>query len=313
MTVAFVVVVIGVLAGLLAGVIVARRSAADLNDPHVRRRTIRRVVAEYPLVRTAMRFVPARRGPALAEVLVITASILVAAAVVVGATLVMIRTNNGLARADTPIAAWAAERATPRSTTVMRELSRFGGTEYVVVAALGVACYGWLRDRRWAVVLFVATTMIGQFLVSNSIKWSVDRARPTLSNLTGFSGASFPSGHAVAAAAAWTCVALLLGRRRSRAVRGALFGAAVALGVVVAGTRVALGVHWTTDVVVGLVVGWAWFALCSTLFGGHRLRTADPIVDANRAANRAEHRTEQNIERNSHVSTEHRRRHARTT
>jgi undecaprenyl-diphosphatase len=135
--------------------------------------------------------------------------------------------------------------------------------------------YGWLRDRRSAVVLFVATTMIGQFLVSNSIKWSVDRTRPALSNLTGFSGASFPSGHAVAAAAAWTCVALVLGRGRSRTVRGALFGAAVALGVVAAGTRVALGVHWTTDVVVGLVIGWAWFAACSTLFADradHRSR-----------------------------------------
>jgi undecaprenyl-diphosphatase len=295
MDVASVVIALGVLAGMLTGAVVAR-SSARLDDPHVRHGTVRRFVAEHPLVRTAMRFVPERRGPALAEGLVITASILVAVAVVVGTTLVMIRTNFGLARADTPIATWAAERATPRSTTVMRELSRFGGTEYVVVAAVGVALYGWLRDRRSAVVLFVATTMIGQFLVSNSIKWSVDRTRPALSNLTGFSGASFPSGHAVAAAAAWTCVALVLGRGRSRTVRGALFGAAVALGVVAAGTRVALGVHWTTDVVVGLVIGWAWFAACSTLFGGRRLRAADPIVGASRAADRADHRSKHHME-----------------
>jgi membrane-associated phospholipid phosphatase len=91
-------------------------------------------------------------------------------------------------------------------------------------------------------------------------------------------------------------VALVLGRGRSRTVRGALFGTAVALGVVAAGTRVALGVHWTTDVVVGLVVGWAWFAACSTLFGGRRLRAADPIVDANRAADGADHRTEHHTE-----------------
>jgi membrane-associated phospholipid phosphatase len=57
-----------------------------------------------------------------------------------------------------------------------------------------------------------------------------------------------------------------------------LFGVAVALGVGVAGTRVALGVHWTTDVVAGLVVGWSWFAACAILFGGRQLRTAEPMV-----------------------------------
>lgn len=282
MEVVLVVVVIGVLAGVLAGVVVGRSPSFDLDDPHVGRSTIRRFVSEHPLARSATRVMPARPGTALAEGLLITAAIVIAVAAVVGVALAMIRTNTGLARADTPIAELAAERATPRSTTIMRELSRFGGTEYVVIAAVAVAAYGWFRDRRWAVPLFVVVTLIGQFLLSNSIKWSVDRARPSLSNLTGFSGTSFPSGHAVAAAAAWTGVALLLGRGRSRAVRGALFGVAVGLGVVVAGTRVALGVHWTTDVVVGLVVGWAWFAACSTLFGGHRLRPAAPIVDANR-------------------------------
>ena len=291
MGVALTVIAIGVLAGVVAGVVVGRSSAPDLDDPHVDRSTIRRFVAEHSLARSVMRLVPARPGVALAEGLLISATIVIAVTAVVGATLVMIRTNTGLARADAPVAEWAAERATPRSTTLMRELSRFGGTQYVVVAALGVSVYGWFRDRRWAVPLFVAATMIGQFLVSNSIKWSVDRARPALSNLTGFSGTSFPSGHAVAAAAAWTCVALLLGRGRSRAVRGALFGVAVALGVVVAGTRVALGVHWATDVVVGLVVGWAWFALCSTFFGGRRLRTAAPIVAAKEADERATHTT----------------------
>ena len=39
----------------------------------------------------------------------------------------------------------------------------------------------------------------------------------------------------------------------------------------VAGTRVLLGVHWLTDVLAGLAVGWAWFALWSIAFGGRLL------------------------------------------
>jgi undecaprenyl-diphosphatase len=275
--VSLVVILIGVAAGLVSGVVVASTSTPDLDDPHIQRNTIRRAIADHSLVRLVARAVPRRAGPALAEAIAIAAVLVVGGAVVIGITLAMIRTDTGLARIDTPIAEWAAQNASEGSTTVMRELSKFGGTAYVVVAAVAVAVYSARRDRGRAAVLFVVVAMIGQFLVSNSIKWSVDRARPTLSNLTGFAGTSFPSGHAVAGAAVWTSVAFLLGRGRSRTVRGVLFGVAVGLGVIVAGTRVALGVHWTTDVIIGVVIGWAWFVICALLFGGRRLQPADPV------------------------------------
>ena len=57
----------------------------------------------------------------------------------------MIKTRSGFARADTPFADWAAEHATEASTEVMRAISEFGGTTYVVVAALAVTCIELLR------------------------------------------------------------------------------------------------------------------------------------------------------------------------
>ncbi len=286
------VVLVGAVSGVLAAGLHAVSSSPDLDDPHVRPGTIHRFVADHPLARRIARAIPKRTDAALAEAIAVAAIVVTAAAVAVGVALIMIRTNGGLARVDTPLAEWAAEGATDRSSAIMRRLSEFGGTAYIVIGAVAIAVYSWFRDRRWTVVAFVVLVMIGQFLVSNSIKWSTDRARPTLSNLTGFSGTSFPSGHAVAGAAAWACVAFLLGRGRSLRVRAVLFGLAVALGVVVAGTRVALGVHWTTDVITGLVIGWTWFAVCALLFDGRRLRAAQPLEIARSVARRprAEHR-----------------------
>jgi hypothetical protein len=54
--------------------------------------------------------------------------------------------------------------------------------------------------------------------------------------------------------------------------------ASVAVAVAVAASRVLLDFHWLSDVIGGLSLGWAWFALCSVVFGG-RLLTPTAGVD----------------------------------
>ena len=70
-----------------------------------------------------------------------------------------------------------------------------------------------------------------------------------------------------------------------------LAGAAVAVAIGVAASRVLLGVHWLSDVVAGLAFGWGWFALCAVAFGGRFLTFGQPAEKATRVAERAEARS----------------------
>ena len=133
------------------------------------------------------------------------------------------------------------------------------------------------RPSRWLPVFLIAVCL-GQTLLSTQVKELVDRIRPTANPIAHTLGPSFPSGHTTGAAA----FALVLGRGRFRNTQAVLAGAAVFVACAVAASRVLLGVHWLTDVLGGLALGWAWFALCSIAFGGRLLRLGAPMEAAER-------------------------------
>ena len=105
----------------------------------------------------------------------------------------------------------------------------------------------------------------------------LDRVRPELNPIAETLGPSFPSGHTTAAAAFYAAAALVLGRGVRPHGRALLAGAAAGIAVAVACTRVFLDVHWLTDTIAGLFLGWAWFAACSVAFGGRFYSSALPL------------------------------------
>jgi undecaprenyl-diphosphatase len=206
------------------------------------------------------------------------------AGLAIGLLLVMVSHGAGLAQYDLSAARWGADHSSESSTQFLRNLSLLGGTSVTIVLAIVSASVEYLRSRKPEVIAFVIVVVLGQVALVNLIKVIVDRDRPDIARLTGFSGASFPSGHAAAAAATLAVIGFLAGRGHGTGVKAFLAGFVVAASVAVAATRVLLGVHWLTDVVAGLAFGWGWFALVSIAFGGRVLSFGKPVVDAERVA-----------------------------
>lgn len=147
---------------------------------------------------------------------------------------------------------------------LVRALTHFGDpvvvTALAVVGAIGLYVAG---RRRAAIYLLLvrAVAVVAAFVLKEAVR----RARPVLPHpVAHASGFSFPSGHALGSAAAYASLALVLGGRWApRPVRVLV---AIVVPAVVATTRVLLGVHFPSDVVAGLVLGWAVALLTAAVF-----------------------------------------------
>lgn len=274
---------IALVAGLVAFVVAQHWPRVDPVAPHIESTVIQAEVRKHRGLRA---FLHSRLDTGVLTGFGLTAAMVavVTGALIIALLLVMIHTNTGFARWDHSASTFGARNATSLSTHVLKDLSQIGGAYVIVPLAFVVGVIETLRLRTRSVFAFLIVVVGGQFLVANVIKSFVGRARPTFDQLAGFSGSSFPSGHATASAACLAGFALVMGRRRNPRTRSTLTALAVGLAVAIALTRVWLGVHWLTDVLAGLALGWAWFALCSIAFGGRRLRFGAPIEVAQQAS-----------------------------
>ena len=217
--------------------------------------------------------IKSRLNPEAATGLALTIGLgaIVIGGLVLGVLALLVRSNSGLLHFDASVAKWGNEHSGPVSDRGLNIVTQLGGVWLVTLLAVVVAIVGYVRrPNRW-IPVFLLAVLVGEVLLSNGIKQLLDRVRPTFNPIAAHLGPSFPSGHSTAAAAFYAAAALVLGRGASPRTRALLAGGAAGIAVAVASTRVMLDVHWTSDVIAGLALGWAWFAVCSIAFGGRML------------------------------------------
>lgn len=255
---------------------VSQQIQVDLIDTATEERAVKRSLRHHPKLR---RFLRQRLDRTTAGGFMLTAAFVVmfGAATIIGALLALIDNSNALREIDDGAAEWGAEHATSRAVDVIKVITNFGTTWVVLLVLAVVATIDFVRRRNVEVFAFVAAVGLGELLLNNLLKVLIQRERPAVLHLMHAGGYSFPSGHTAAAAAAWSAVALVLGRDRPRVVRAVLAGGAALIAVTVATSRALLGVHWVSDVLAGLALGWGWFLLVAIIFGGRAQRLGDPV------------------------------------
>ncbi len=190
---------------------------------------------------------------------------------VLGVLVLLVRRVAVIQRIDNSVAAWAHDHRSPLSTSGLKAITELGNIKVVIGFAIVLVVVDAFRRRnRWS-FLFLVTVLAGMEASVLVVKDIVERVRPTLNPAAATLGPSFPSGHSATAAAFYAAAALVIGRTLRPSARQLVIAAAVGIAVAVAASRVLLDLHWLSDVVGGLALGWAWFALCAVVFGGRLL------------------------------------------
>jgi undecaprenyl-diphosphatase len=232
----------------------------------------------------------ARLDPATATGLWLTIALalVIGGGVLLGTLAYLVRTSSHLIGLDNGVAKWGHAHATPLSTHGLNAVTWLGSINTVVALCIILAVVATIAERSVWVVPFILLVMVGNEFLIGTVKELADRVRPTFNPAAATLGPAFPSGHAGTAAAFYATAALLIGRHRGRRTRAVLAGVAAGIAVGVAASRVLLDLHWLTDVIAGLGLGWAWFAVCAIAFGGRILRFGADTTTAARAGERAE-------------------------
>lgn len=136
--------------------------------------------------------------------------------------------------------------------TVTAKVFNVLGLVYVTLP-VRIAIAGYLAFRRqwWHLAAFAAAVLLSEILIG-PVKAAYDRTRPP-GSLVATSGASFPSGHAIATSVTvFAAVIALVPAGRRRVAWGlAAAGFALLMGL----SRAYLGAHWLSDALAGLLLG----------------------------------------------------------
>jgi membrane-associated phospholipid phosphatase len=151
-------------------------------------------------------------------------------------------------------------RVRPHLVDVLRILANVLDPWVFRSVVLGVSAWLWRRDARRLAIWAMTTTVIGGVL-GTALKVVVSRARPALEQpVAHSSGYSFPSGHAVNSFLCTGVLILVFLPVLSRAGRWLAYVLGAAIVLLTGFDRVALGVHYVSDVVAGWIIALACLA-----------------------------------------------------
>lgn len=224
--------------------------------------------------------VPGRLQPYLTLYVIAGLAICIISLLVFGQIVDGVADNAGLVRFDTALANALHSVATAGSTATFVQISLLGSEilfGWCAVVALILAL-----QKRWLALIMWLIAIVGGELLNALLKLAFARPRPTFATpLVIERYYSFPSGHAMMSFIAYGMLAYVLCLMVTNSIsRFIIVLCASTIILLIGVSRIALGVHYFSDVVAGYSVAAMWLITCIGTWRFIQQRRVTPLPTA---------------------------------
>jgi undecaprenyl-diphosphatase len=154
----------------------------------------------------------------------------------------------------------------PVVEAALKAVTTMGNTA-VLFGIVGVIALALVVRHRSRLAAYLVVTGVGAIIMGPALKLFVGRLRPVVEHTVALApGNSFPSGHALGSIVCYGAIALVFLPAVHRWGRRILLAAMAVLVVLIGFSRIALGVHFLSDVVGGWLLGAVWLAVTARAF-----------------------------------------------
>lgn len=159
---------------------------------------------------------------------------------------------------DEPIIDFVQSAEASGLTSIMKLFTNIGSTTSVtLLAILTLGVLLWKKYRAQAVLFTIV--LVGTGILNQVLKLIFKRERPDFNRLIDIGGYSFPSGHTMMAFSLYTVLAYIVWRNlKTTGSRIAIAIVAIFMIVMIAVSRIYLGVHFPSDIVGGILASSVW-------------------------------------------------------
>jgi undecaprenyl-diphosphatase len=151
------------------------------------------------------------------------------------------------------------------------------GARAILFWLVTVSAAVMLIRRQYPLTVYLVATGLGALILDPAIKMLVGRLRPIVPDPVAMApGYSFPSGHTLDSTVFYGVMLLVFLPIIPPRLRKPAIWLVIALLVAIGFSRVALGVHYPSDVIGGWLLGVAWLGVTAHAFGHWRAETGQP-------------------------------------
>jgi undecaprenyl-diphosphatase len=170
-------------------------------------------------------------------------------------------------------------RGHPALITFLKVLTFIGTPQFLTSVVIVGSIFLW-RRHRYRLMAFLIVTSAAGGIIDSIVKILVNRPRPNLANpLIPLHGKSFPSGHVMSSTIVYGALLLIFFPAIPKRRRALWIGVVLVLVAAIGVSRLALGVHYITDVVGGFILGLAWLTASTAAFSIWRKERGRKPVD----------------------------------